>query len=200
MKIEARTGFSPEIIYPEGAEQINHWVDNEGKEHFKEISHKKPPIESNWNRVGRKITYDSKGKKIYIYYSVNIKTNEKRIKFCIEGHCFTYTKNNYFELDIEGFFASNESIHYNINKEQILEILREKYSLEIIKILIEEKETTVKDFSKLLNIKEQMGRKHLKRFERLGLLISFRHLRGGIKVYKSALKEEKIKEIATIFI
>lgn len=59
-------------------------------------------------------------------------------------------------------------------------------------IIIEIKEIfTVKDFENKSNIKEQMGRKQLNRFEKLGLLLSFRYSKGGTKHYKSLLNEER---------
>ena len=193
MKIKTKTSNAPEIIYPEGAEQINHWIDNEGKEHFKEISHKKFPIEDNWERADKKIIYDSKENKIYIYYSVNNKTNQKRIKICISGECTTLTKNNYFELNVERFFASNNSITHDCNRDWLINIFKEQYAFDVAILLLNKKEITVKEFGESLKIKEQMARKHLNKFVKLGLLLILKVAKGKI-LYNSVVKEEKLKE------
>lgn len=201
MRVKSKTSYqSPDIIYPEGADQINHWIDHKGKEHFKEISHKKPPLKENWKIEGKEIIEYDKNKKAYLYYIKNTKTGRKIIKIYDNGVCLTYDKKRYIQLNskIEKFFSSNDKRESTYNDEEVKSILREKYAFNIIITLLNNKEITVMDFSKNFNIKEQMARKHLNKFVNKGLLLTLK-IHDGKIIYKLAIEEEKIKNLMRSF-
>lgn len=143
---------------------------------------------------------DGKNKLIITYHRIHPKTGERFTTLYLNPKnvvTWTTSKLDEFIEKEKDFHHPNKSI--SNNNKQLLTIFREYYALDIGELLYTNSTFTVKDFEDKSNIKEQMARKQLNKFEKLGLLISFRYSKGGTKHYKSGLKEEKLREIMNVF-
>lgn len=203
MKIQKSKSRNPNIIFPEGATKLGHWIDNKGIDHYNDLSKLSPTIEENWsNRAREPInTIDAKQRGTYITYSINKKTHEKRIAFTLDKEGRSFKLKNFLEIDAINFFASEkpkQPTSYTENKETITNILKQSYAIDVIEILLEEKEITIKKFMDKFNVKKGMTKKHLKKLKEAGLFITFRLAKGKV-VYISALKRKQLKKIMDIF-
>lgn len=144
---------------------------------------------------------DGKNLPIITFHRIHPETKERFTTQYINSYAaITWTTSK-----LDQFLADEQRFHHptkpvTITNKQLLCIFKQPYAFDIIEMLYSNNTFTVKDFEKKSNIKEQMARKQLNKFEKLGFLISLRYLRGGVKHYKSALKEEKLKEITNLFL
>ena len=203
MKIQKSKSRNPNIIFPEGATKLGHWIDDKGIDQYNDLSKLSPTIEENWsNRAREPInTVDAKQRGTFITYSINKKTHEKRIAFTLDKEGRSFKLKNFLEIDAINFFASEkpkQSTSYTKNKETVTNILKQNYAIAVIEILLKEGEITIKSFVEKFNVKEGMAKVHLKKLKDAGLFITLRLTKGKV-LYKSALKTKQLIKIMNIF-
>ena len=203
MKVQKSRSRNPNIIFPEGATKLGHWIDDKGINHYNDLSKRTRPIEKNWNNKAREPinTIDAKERGTYITYSKNKKTNEKRIAFTLDKEGRSFKLKNFLEIDALNFFASErpkKPLSYIENKEIITNILKQNYAIDAIEMLLEEKEITIKRFMEKIKIKEGMTKVYLRKLKEEGLFVTFRLAKGKV-LYKSALEVKQLIKIMDIF-
>ena len=143
---------------------------------------------------------DNKNKLITYYHRIHPTTGERFTTVYLNPrNVITYNTSKYDTMSEKEKEFHHPNKPVPINNNQLLNIFKQPYAFDIGELLYTNDTFSVKDFEKKSNIKEQMARKQLNKFEELGLLLSLRYSKGSVKHYKSALKKGKLKEIIDVF-
>ena len=201
------------LFFNEESNIAEHWIDNNGEILGRIISRAEEfERKSDWNKVKKSdIMKDAQDNYIILSYPEHPKTKERRFTTTMdtgrqteEGKAIiakiSHNKTTFIKYVAKGYetFFSQES-KYQPTKEWFINILSEKYALQTIIYILHNKRISVKEFAELFNINEQIERKHLNKFEKEGLLISYKTSQGGKKYYK-ILKEAELREILNYLI
>lgn len=140
---------------------------------------------------------DGKNLTVRYYHRIHPKTGERFTTQYINSYA-AISKLDQMIADEQRFHHPNNST--TINNNQLLNIFKQSYALDVAEMLINNSLIIVKEFAEKVNISEQMARIHLNKFVKLGFLTSLIYSKGSPKHYKSILKEEKLRKILNIFL
>lgn len=135
-----------------------------------------------------------------IYYPLDKTTGERLMNFWFSedyNPTITITGAIQIKKDIEEWFFPKEYTSISEEGKILRESMRDKYFVDIMETLIEREGITVKEFAKIVNIKEQYSRTHLNNLEKIGLLKVYRYNKGE-KLYRFALSESKLSDIRVV--
>lgn len=183
------------------------FVDNSDKEKEEKKDKKKYEKKRRikWIKEHSKREYeltDGQNERLKVYFPQNPETGEKRGTLWISDEKYgSLTKSNYIQLrlELDKWFGLHKFVSRRDEGKLTLKIIKEKYGIELLLMLAEKDTITTQEFADKINLKDQDSRKYLNKFEKLGLLNSHKYKIGGVKIFKSALTEKKLKEIVNIF-
>ena len=196
------------LFFNEESNIAEHWIDNNGEIRGRTITRTVEfERKRDWNKIKKSdIMKDAQDNYVILSYPEHPKTGERRFTTTMdtgrqteEGKAIiakmSHNKTTFIKYVAKGYetFFSQESKYYP-TKKWFINILSEKYALQTVIHILNNKRISVKEFAVLFGINEQIGRKHLNKLEKEGLLISYKISRGGMKYYK-LLKEAELREI-----
>ena len=178
--------FEADVLHPNKPEVD--WI-KEFKEKYEDI------IDETELKDGKNLT-------VRYYHRIHPKTGERLTTQYINSYAaitWTTSKLDQMIADEQRFHHPNNPTT-TIDNNQLLNIFKQSYALDIAEMLINNSLITVKEFAEKVNISEQMARIHLNKFVKLGFLTTLIYSKGSPKHYKSILKEEKLRKILNIFL
>ena len=154
-----------------------------------------------WSKREYEFT-DGQNEKLKVYFPKNPETEEKRATLYIEDTKFgSLTKGNYIllRLELDRWFGMHKLIPRRKEGTILRSAIREKYGIDLILMLAEKDTITTQEFADKINSNDQYTGRRLNKFAEIGLLDVHKCKIGGVKVFKSGIREEKLREIADIF-